>query len=106
MGRRKYLPLTPSEVKDIVVALGFVWKRKVGSHAQYERAALGKRGRSVVTIDESTDQFDDFLMKSMIEQSSFTRNQFYGATKKTARKAGLAVYVVPKDTEALPVVAS
>lgn len=94
MGKRKYLPMSPSDVIEIVVALGFVKKRKSGSHWQYERVADKDHSRAVVTIDESPDQFDDFLMKSMISQSGFSVEQFYGATKRSARKAGVKLYVV------------
>jgi predicted RNA binding protein YcfA (HicA-like mRNA interferase family) len=87
-------PLTFFEVREIVVALGFTWKRKVGSHSQYEKPANGNRKRAVVTIDEAIDQFDDFLIKSMIGQSGYSREQFYGATRKTAKKAGLPLFVV------------
>lgn len=94
MGRRKYLPLTLAEVREILVALQFSKKRKIGSHEQWERVARGGRARSVVTVDEGKSEFDDYLVKSMISQSNFSRDEFYGATKRTARRAGLALYVV------------
>jgi predicted RNA binding protein YcfA (HicA-like mRNA interferase family) len=100
MGRRKYPPLTPSDVRDIVSALGFNRKRKVGSHAQYERPAGTDGQRRVVTIDEAEDQFDDFLIKSMIQQSGYSRDEFYGATRKTARRAGVALFVVSFEPKA------
>lgn len=87
-----------------MLALGFKRKNKVGSHVQYECPASGKRPRRVVTVDEAIDQFDDFLLKSMIEQSNFPREQFYGATKKTARKAQVKVYIVEDSTSTHPVV--
>jgi hypothetical protein len=31
-------------------------------------------------------EFDDRLIKIMISQSGFTREEFYGATKSTAKK--------------------
>jgi predicted RNA binding protein YcfA (HicA-like mRNA interferase family) len=86
MGSRKYPPLTPSEVIEIVVALGFRWKRKKGSHHQYERPADGNRQRSVVTVDDGVDQFDDFLLKNMIEQSNFSRDQVFRGYKKICQK--------------------
>jgi predicted RNA binding protein YcfA (HicA-like mRNA interferase family) len=86
MGQRKYPPLTPSQVEAIVKALGFIFKRQIGSHKHYERAADTDRNRAVVTIDMAIDEFWKDLIKSMIRQSGFTREQFYGATPKTAKK--------------------
>jgi len=48
--------------------LGFLEKRTTGSHAQWEKAADANRLRSIVTVDMSASQFDDFLMQSMIRQ--------------------------------------
>lgn len=86
MGRHKYPPLTPSEVITILEALGFTVKRQTGSHAHYERAPDENQVRRVVTVDTSVHEFWDELIKSMIRQSGFTREEFYGATKKTAKK--------------------
>ena len=93
MGKRKYPPLTPSEVIAILSALGFFWKHQEGSHCAYERAACSKRKRAVVTVDTAKSEFDEFLLKSMIRQSQFERAEFYGATKSTARKAGVTQMV-------------
>lgn len=91
MSKRRYPPLTPSEVTAILGKLGFTFKRKQGSHEQYERPADADRPRSVVTVDVKLTEFDDYLLKSMIEQSNHTRDEFYGATKRTARKASVPV---------------
>jgi predicted RNA binding protein YcfA (HicA-like mRNA interferase family) len=89
MGQRRFPPLTPDEVQAILRARGFEKKRQDGSHAQWERAAVGRRLRSVVTVDVSRSEFREELMKSMIRQSNLTREEFYSATKRTARKAGV-----------------
>jgi predicted RNA binding protein YcfA (HicA-like mRNA interferase family) len=86
MGNRKYPPLTPSEVVAIVHALGFVFKKQTGSHAHYEKAASVNSERAVVTIDMAEADFGPVIMKSMIEQSACTREVFYRATRKTAKK--------------------
>ncbi len=86
MGKRRYPPLSPSEVVSILSSLGFEKKRQVGSHAHYERLAGDEGQRTVVTVDMSVDEFWEDLMKSMIRQSGVTREQFYGATKRTAKK--------------------
>lgn len=100
MGKRSHPPLTPSEVEAIVLALGFQFKRQEGSHAQFERGADGVRPRSVVTIDKAEKEFDGYLLKSMIRQSNYTREEFYGATKKTARKASVKFWTKKEDGEA------
>ena len=74
---------------SILLALGFVFKRKTGSHAHYERQMDGSRPRSIVTVDMGEKTFDNTLMKSMISQSNHSRDEFYGATRLSARKAGI-----------------
>ena len=94
MGRRRYPPLTPSDVVRILEALGFKYRNQVGSHKHYERVADQKRRRSVVTVDMAIGEFADPLIKNMIDQSGFSRDQFYGATKYTANKAQVKLYAV------------
>jgi predicted RNA binding protein YcfA (HicA-like mRNA interferase family) len=89
MGQRKYPPLTPSEVAAILTSLGFTKVREESSHAHYECRAAGKYPRSIVTVDTGYSEFDDTLIKSMIRQSNRPREIFYGATKRTARKAAV-----------------
>jgi len=86
VGRKKYPSLSPSEVISILKAKGFSFKRQTGSHQHYECASGEGGTRRVVTVDISIDQFWEELMKSMIRQSGLSREQFYGATKKTAKK--------------------
>ena len=73
-------------VVGIVRALGFFFNRQEGSHAHYERAADGVRPRCVVTVDMSVSPFSIDLIKSMIRQSGFSREGFYGATAGTRKK--------------------
>ena len=89
MGQRRFPPLTPDEVEAILRACGFEKKRQEGSHAQWERAADGRRLRSIVTVDVPRAEVREDLMKSMIRQSNLTREEFYSATKRTARKASV-----------------
>jgi len=42
-----------------------------------------------VTVDLHYPEFDDKMIKSTISQSGLNREQFYGATKRTAAKIGL-----------------
>jgi predicted RNA binding protein YcfA (HicA-like mRNA interferase family) len=92
MGKRKYPPLTPSEVVAIVEALGFKLKNTTGDHRQYERSADRVRPRSIVTVDMGEKDFGEFHLPSMIRQSNFSRDEFYGATKRTARRAGVGIF--------------
>jgi len=86
MGRR-YPPLTPGEVVSILSARGFSLKRQVGSHGHYELTAKPDEDRHrVVTVDMSIPEFDVQLIKSMIRQSGLSREGFYGAIKRTAKK--------------------
>jgi predicted RNA binding protein YcfA (HicA-like mRNA interferase family) len=81
---QKYPPLTPAEVIEILTAYDFRFKHQVGSHAQYEAVRGGKSYK--VTVKTNAAEFNDFLMKSMIRQSGLTREDFYSATKSSARK--------------------
>lgn len=89
MGKRSTPPLTPVEVIAILLSLGFVFKSQEGSHRHFEYSADALYKRSIVTVDMACKEFDDYLMKSMIRQSNRTREQFYGATKRSARKASV-----------------
>jgi predicted RNA binding protein YcfA (HicA-like mRNA interferase family) len=89
MGQRRYPPLTPSEVVAILTAHKFSRKHEVGTHAQYECQKTDEHPRSVVTVDMGYREFDDDLIKSMIRQSNRSRNEFYGATKRTAKRASV-----------------
>jgi predicted RNA binding protein YcfA (HicA-like mRNA interferase family) len=89
MGKRKYPPLTPGEIRAILQRLGFSKKNQEGSHEHYERPADARRLRSVVTVDSSISEFGEHLLRSMIRQSGFSREEFYGATKGTAKKAAV-----------------
>lgn len=93
MGTRKYPPLKQSEMVAIFKALGFRLVRS-GDHPCYERKADALRARKVVPVDDY-DEFDETLIKSMISQSGFNREEFYGATKNTAKKINVRNVFVP-----------
>lgn len=84
---RKYPLLTRPEVEAILVALGFFVKKTTGSHAQWEGSNGGKR--RIVTVKKlsrDTDQYSDFLLNSMIEQSGLSKDEFYKADLKLAKR--------------------
>ena len=89
MSRKKYPPLKPRDVGAVLTALGFAFKRQEGSHAQWELTQGADGKRHVVTVDTACSEFDDFLMKSIVRNSGFSRDEFYGATKKTAKAANV-----------------
>ena len=76
---KKYPPLTPREVIEILKAQGFVLKDSEGSHAQYEK------GSRKVTVDMSYKEFNPFLLTSMIHQAGLDRDSFYASTKTGAK---------------------
>lgn len=86
MGKRKYPPLSPLEVINILQALGFSLKRQTGSHQHYEGLAEDGTSRKIVTVDCSIDDFWEDIMKSVIRQSGWSREKFYRATRKTGKK--------------------
>ena len=77
---KKYPPLTPQEVRSILSELGFIHDRTKGSYEQW------KNNGCTVTVKNNIKEFGKFLIKSMIRQSGFSREEFYGASKKTAKK--------------------
>lgn len=81
---RKYPPLTPKKVVAILQARGFDYDHSRGSHEYYSSILKGKR--RLVTVDKSYREFDIDRIKDMIDQSGMTREEFYGSTKRTAKK--------------------
>lgn len=92
MGQRKYPPLRPDEVIAILRSLGFTKVRQEGSHTHFECPAGSGLPRCVVTVDVAYSECDESLIKSMIRQSGRSREQFYGATKGSARKASVRLF--------------
>lgn len=84
MSGRRYPPLTPDEVRDILRAKGFSLDRTRGAHEQW-RTIINNQPR-VVTVDSHYKTFDQSLIKRMISQSGLAREEFYSATKRTAKK--------------------
>jgi predicted RNA binding protein YcfA (HicA-like mRNA interferase family) len=78
--------LKPREVQANLRALGFTHRRTDGSHETWERLADRiMPERKVVQVDNKIKQFDPFLMKSMIRQSGFTREEFCTGTVSPIR---------------------
>jgi len=94
MGTKKYPTLTPDEVIKILAAKGFLYTGTEGSHRQYEK------GSRKVTVDVAMRDYGIDLMQSMIRQSGMDREEFYCATKATAKKINKR-YKKPDSNDAL-----
>jgi predicted RNA binding protein YcfA (HicA-like mRNA interferase family) len=84
---KKMPKLKLREVKANLTSLGFRWKRTDGSHETWERPADATRKRAIVTVDAAETQFGEFLMRSMIRQSGFSREEFCPGILKVAAKS-------------------
>ena len=80
---KKYPPLSYAETVAILITLGFVVKATKGSHEQWEAVVDGIRRK--VTLQRG-GEFDQNDIRSHIAQSGVTRERFYGATPRTAKK--------------------
>jgi len=84
---KKYPPLTPEEVIGILLARGFAYDHSRGSHDYYKGTIRGVE--RTVTVDRHYREFDSRLIRFMLDQSGLTREEFYGSTKRTAKKINL-----------------
>jgi hypothetical protein len=90
MGKRRYPPLKHSQILAILRNLGFKPVRH-GDHECWERLANPSlpagpaNQRRILPVDDYPE-FDETLIKRMIHQTGFTREQFYGACTDTAKK--------------------
>lgn len=85
---RKYPPLERREIVQILTALGFQpLPLKGTSHEQFEATIDGKKRK--VTVVRNCNTFDERDIKSFVTQAGVIREDFYGATKGTAKKIGI-----------------
>jgi len=87
MGKRSYPPLSQSDIQAIFRALGFSPDRH-NRHPVWEKPADEHGPRRIVPLDDYPE-FEQKMIKNLIRQAGVTREKFYGATEKTARKAGI-----------------
>jgi predicted RNA binding protein YcfA (HicA-like mRNA interferase family) len=97
---KKYPPLEARDVIAVLRELGFQYSHSEGGHDFYKGTHSGKNWK--VTVDPKASPFGDFLLKSMISQAGVSRDQFYGATKNTASKAGLKFSKTEQATATKP----
>lgn len=85
---RKYPPLKPREIEEILIKRGFVFSHWRGSHKYFAGEWAGSK--RLVTVDFHYEVTNDpRLIKSIIRQSGMTREEFYGSIDSTAKKIGL-----------------
>ncbi|GEM_PF-606682 len=85
----QYPPITPKEAIDIAKAFG--WQehpnppRTAGDHKFF----LHPDFDHPLQIDMGENDFREYYIKAMMRRMKVSREEFYGATKRTARKIGL-----------------
>ena len=90
---RKYPPLTPDEVVRILRARGFDYDHSRGSHEYYKGIIRGVH--YMVTVDLHYREFDARMIRFLLSQSGLTHEEFYGSTKRTAKKINLRAKEYP-----------
>jgi hypothetical protein len=84
MGKRKYLPLTPDELRRVLKALNFTLKRTESSHEQWEGTSKGMR--RVSTVQCIKGEYSVERMKRVIENLGLTPEEFYQADSKISKR--------------------
>ena len=84
MGSKKYLPLTPDELRRVLKAFGFVRKRTRGDHEQWEGWINEKR--RVITVQLINGEYSVDRMKTIIRNLAVTADEFYGQDKSIAKR--------------------
>ena len=81
---KKYPSLKPNEVVQCLKALSFIYTKSQGDHNYYEK------GGKIVQVDMGEKQgFATPGMQIIISNSGYSREVFYRATKRTAKKIGM-----------------
>lgn len=81
---KKYPSLKPKEVIQCLKALGFVYTKSEGDHDYYEKPD------KIVQVDMGEKEgFASPGMQIIINNSGYSREIFYRATKSTAKKIGM-----------------
>lgn len=81
---RKWPSLEHREVKEILRNIGFTYAHSSGGHDFYKGIHKGKS--CTVTVDGHVAPFNTSLIKFMANQANCTREEFYGACERTAKK--------------------
>lgn len=84
MGSKKYLLLTPDELRRVLKAFGFVRKRTRGDHEQWE--GMTNEKRRVITVQLISGEYSIDRMKTIIRNMDITAGEFYGQDESIARR--------------------
>lgn len=84
MGSRKYLLLTPEELRRVLKAFGFVRKRTRGDHEQWE--GMTHETRRVITVQLIDGEYSIDHMKTTIQNMDITADEFYGRDGSIAKR--------------------
>ena len=84
MGSRKYLPLTPEELRRVLKAFGFVRKRTRGDHEQWE--GMTNEKRRVITVQLIDGEYSVDRMKTIIRNMDITADEFYSRDASIAKR--------------------
>jgi len=87
MGPRKYPPLTPREIIEILGARGFTHHHNHGDHQFFIIWIKGKK--RISQVDMRRAQYSEYFLKLLIQETGMSREDFYRSTKSTAKKVNL-----------------
>ena len=87
MGQRKYPPLTPGEIIEILIARGFTFHHSKGDHNFYFHTVKGEK--RIMQVDTGNLLYADHWLKLTIDETGMRREGFYCSTKSTAKKINL-----------------
>jgi predicted RNA binding protein YcfA (HicA-like mRNA interferase family) len=88
MGQRKYPPLTPSEIIEILLARGFLKHHTKSDHIYYVHIVRGQK--HISQVDTGCPLYTEELLKKVLKETGLTREQFYCSTKSAAKKLNLS----------------
>jgi|SRR5690242_9960233 len=89
MGPRKYPPLKPREIVEILKRRGFVeiqHQRGGTDHKFFTRVLNGKQ--HLPQVDMGVDEVSEYWLKLTIQESGLSIEDFYCSTKTAAGKIG------------------
>jgi len=80
---KRYPPLSYRDTVTILEAFDFILKATKGSHEQWEGNTRGKHRK--VTLQKGAE-YDERDIRSHILQAGVSREEYYGASPRTAKK--------------------
>jgi len=90
MGNRRYPPLTPGQIIQVLIARGFVLDHTKGDHRYYQKIINGRK--LIVQVDMGCPLYGPDLMPMVLGESKLSRDDFYASTKSTAKKINIKVW--------------